>query len=356
MDAHHCRGMPRGLCSVVVSWHARSRHRLAVQQSQLSELEEKDGLWSISIHGQDRYVFEEAGPRIRQSMGCDLPTTGWVQDLFHGTYCRGTWSSKLLNPNCQDVSRKVNRRSKAAINRKITKHAPADLMADLVQLHHDKPDFTDMYLRKMAITNFGAGHETMASTLTSVMAMLGLHPDVQAKARNEILNESGSQSFGVSTQLEYTRAATKEAMRLYPVIAMALPREAPSSGLLLHGYFIPGGTTIGCNPVSLHRNEQISGSRPNAFDPERWLADEQQLRIMDRYNLNWGGGSRTCPGRHLADMIVVKTITKLLEHFRIEVNMENESMQPSYFLSMMTNVTARFIPIEESQNTAATKR
>lgn len=219
-------------------------------------------------------------------------------------------------------------------------------MADLIQLHHDKPDFTDMYLRKMAITNFGAGHETMASTLTSVIAMLASHQEVQAKARNEILNEPGSHSLGGSTQLEYTRAATKEAMRLYPVIAMALPREAPLDGLLLHGYFIPRGTTIGCNPISLHRNEQISGPRPNAFDPERWLTDEHQLRSMDRYNLNWGGGSRTCPGRHLADMIVVKTIARLLEHFRIEVNMDNENMQPSYFLSMMTNVTARFIPID----------
>lgn len=229
-------------------------------------------------------------------------------------------------------------------------------MADLVQLHLDKSDFTDMYLRKMAITNFGAGHETMASTLTSVMAMLGSHQNVQTKARNEILNELGSYSFGGSIPLEYTRAATKEAMRLYPVIAMALPRETPPGGLLLHGYFIPGGTTIGCNPISLHRNEQISGSRPNSFDPERWLTDENQLRIMDRYNLNWGGGSRTCPGRHLADMIVFKTIMKLLEHFRIEVNVENESLQPSYFLSMMTNVTVRFIPIEQSQNMVAAKR
>lgn len=219
-------------------------------------------------------------------------------------------------------------------------------MTDLIQLHHDKPEFDSLYLKKMAITNFGAGHETMASTLTSVFAMLGLHQEVQDEARREIYATEESTSFIQAIQLSYTRAATKEAMRLYPVIAMSLPREAPDTGLSLHGYHIPGGTTVGCNPVALHRNEQVCGASPQEFNPGRWLHDEEQARVLEKYNLNWGGGSRSCPGRALAELIVVKTVTTLLRNFRIEADMETEDVVPSYFLSMLTGVNARFIPLQ----------
>lgn len=229
-----------------------------------------------------------------------------------------------------------------------------DILTDLIQLHKDKSEFTETYLRKMAVTNFGAGHETMAATLTSVLAMIGTHKDVQKRVTEEIRNAINPTTYTNATQLQYTRAATKEAMRIHPVISMSLPRVVSAGGMQLQNHFFPAGTTVGCNPVALHSNEAICGPEPELYNPGRWLGvdatHQAQVRVMERYNLNWGGGSRTCPGRNLAELVVCKVVPALLERFDIEVTMLPESGRPSYFLSMLTGAKARFLlPLSSRQ-------
>ncbi|PTB68156.1 cytochrome P450 [Trichoderma citrinoviride] len=245
-----------------------------------------------------------------------------------------------------DVGKRISRRM-SALKPNAPKDNRADLMADLIQLHKDKPDFTVNYLRKMAMTNFGAGHETLASTLTSIFTMVGTHDDVQRRVRQEIRSATDASSYAGTLQLQYLRAAAREAMRLHPVLSMSLPRRVPDAGLHVHGYFIPGGTTVGCNPVALHRNaDVVTGSDPEAYDPDRWLGGESSgTRLMERYSLNWGGGPRICPGKNLAEMVVYKVISALFERFNVEVSVPPEVGQPSYFLSMITGVKARFLSV-----------
>ncbi|PNY24985.1 Pisatin demethylase [Tolypocladium capitatum] len=249
-----------------------------------------------------------------------------------------------------DVNRRVIRRLKSALRANPAKDDRQDLLADLIQLHKDKPEFNETYLKKMAVTNFGAGHETMASTLTSVLAMIGSHPRTQMQVTREVRNAPGGvAAYGHAAKLPYTRAATKEAMRLYPVLAMSLPRKAPADGLHVHGRWIPPNTTVGCNPVALHRNEAIFGPHAEAFDPTRWLlsaeTSAERLRMRERYSLAWGGGARTCPGRNLAELVVFKVVAGLLARFDVEVTtMPPEEAQRTYFLSMLTGVKVKFLP------------
>ncbi|UNI15916.1 hypothetical protein JDV02_002400 [Purpureocillium takamizusanense] len=191
-----------------------------------------------------------------------------------------------FRPFFPDVSRRVSRRVKAALRDNPPKDARQDLLADLIQLHKDKPEFNELYLRKMAVTNFGAGHETMASTLTSILAMIGSHPHVQRRVADEVRQTSKSGPLDNVAKMVYTRATIKEAMRLYPVISMSLPRRAPAGGLQVGRRWFPPNTTVGCNPVALHRNSSIFGSDAACFDPGRWLGaqagDDTRLRAMDR--------------------------------------------------------------------------
>lgn len=238
---------------------------------------------------------------------------------------------------------------------------PNDLLTDLIQLHKNKPEFNEHYLRRLYVTNFGAGHETMCSALTSVMTMIGSHTDVQNTIKDELdshgfypnASHLGSDNeipssidYDSATNLSYTQAAIKEAQRLYPVIGMSLSRKVPTTGLSVHGRYFPPGTTVGCNPVSLHRNTSIFGPDAGEFNPDRWLQDDiEARRAMERYNLTWGGGSRTCPGRHLAEMVVYKVIPALLREFTIEVtSMPRDEEVEYYFMAMLTGVRARFIP------------
>ena len=163
-----------------------------------------------------------------------------------------------------------------------------DLLADLIRLHKDRPEFTELYLRRLAMTNFGAGHETLCSALTAIMAMIGSHPDVRQKVAQEVRSPPPPGVHDEAVRLRYTQACIKEAQRLHPVIGMSLPRRVPRDGMRLHGFSIPPGTTVGCSPVSLHRNPDIFGSGTNDFAPERWLraeGEEAEMRTMERYNL-----------------------------------------------------------------------
>ncbi|KAI9172614.1 Cytochrome P450 monooxygenase sdnT [Paramyrothecium foliicola] len=256
-----------------------------------------------------------------------------------------------FRPFFPDVNRKVSKRVTNALKPKPPKDERRDLLADLIQLHQEKPQFTESYLRKMAVTNFGAGHETMASTLTSVVGMIASHAAVHRQVIAEIRQaaDDDARSYARSASLAYTQAAIKEAKRLHPVIAMSLARRVPgadatgSPPLRLHGHAVPPGTTVGCNPVALHRNELVCGPRPDAYDPTRWLGDPEAARRMERFSLAWGGGARTCPGRHLAELIVFKTISALFQAFDIEVELPTEEQTPTYFLSMLVGSKARFI-------------
>ena len=216
------------------------------------------------------------------------------------------------------------------------KDSQPDLAQELIQLHKDKPEFNENYMRRMIMTNFGAGHETLASTLTSIVSLTASHVDAQQCLRDELRNGGDSRA--------YHQAVIKESKRLRPVIAMSLPRVVPSSGLRTNGYFFPPGTVVGCNPVSLHRNPEICGHDPERFQPERWF-DEERAKVMERYSLAWGGGARTCPGRHLAELILDRVVEKLFREFEIEVDIPDEEGE-SYFLSMRTGVTARFRAVE----------
>ncbi|KAK3486903.1 cytochrome P450 [Neurospora hispaniola] len=310
---------------------------------------------------------------------------------------------------------KKNKHPKPAGKKQDKGTGKKDLLEDLIRLHQSKPEqFTETYLRRMAMTNFGAGHETLCSALTACMAMLGTHAAVQARVAEEVgshLRGGGTVPFDTTAkQLPYTLAAIKEAQRLHPVIAMSLsrtvPRDLDGAGVMLHGHWVPEGTTVGCNPVALHRNTEIFGDDADVYNPSRWLsrhhsgsssssppskagsnagvgsdagseidselapepepdsdssskppqpnlnpeeeAERKRLREMLHLNLTYGGGARTCPGRHLAELIVWKVIPRLVAEFRVQVtHMPDDENMERYFMSMLTGVKVRFLERED---------
>ena len=241
------------------------------------------------------------------------------------------------------TGKRIAKRLKMARGKK-SSSSPEDVAEDLIRLREEKPEFLETYLRKMIMTNFGAGHETMASTLTSIVTMAGIHPDVWDKLTSEVRSRSDLGSYGgAGGSTPFLQAVIKESKRLYPVVSTGLPRRVPESGLCVHGLYVPPGTTVGCNPVALHRNEDICGLNPHLFDPERWL-DGERAKDMEIFSLAWGGGARSCPGRHLAELMVWKILVALTREFDVEVDAPSVEEMPAYFLFMMTGVKARFVP------------
>jgi Cytochrome P450 len=56
--------------------------------------------------------------------------------------------------------------------------------------------------------------------------------------------------------LPYLDAVIKEGPRLFAAIPMTLFREVPTEGKLMNGYSLAGGTIVGSQAYSLHRNEE----------------------------------------------------------------------------------------------------
>jgi cytochrome P450 len=183
--------------------------------------------------------------------------------------------------------------------------------------------------------------------MTAAIAMMASHPECQRRVAEEMESIVSPVSFDSGSRLAYTQASIKEAQRLYPVIGMSLPRTVPSGGFRAHGHYFPPGTTVGCNPVSLHRNVELFGSDVEEFNPDRWSDPALDARAMERCNLTWGGGARTCPGRHLAELIVYKVVPTLMKEFHVEVDIPDEEGMPFYFMSMLSGVKARFLPRQE---------
>ncbi|KAK3897532.1 cytochrome P450 [Staphylotrichum tortipilum] len=258
---------------------------------------------------------------------------------------------KNFRPFFTPVYQKASKRVALALREKANipkskKDQRKDLLSDLIRLHQERDEFTETYLRRLAVTNFGAGHETMCSALTAAMAMIGSHPDVQRRVVDEVRHSPDSVA---TDNFRYTQASIREAQRLHPVIGMSLSRKVPEGGMFIHKTHFPAGTTVGCNPVALHHNPDIFGVDAGEYNPDRWLRQPggSKLRLMERTNLTWGGGSRACPGRHLAELVVSKVVPALLKDFDLEITtMPEENKMPSYFMSMLTGVKAKFMPVE----------
>lgn len=252
----------------------------------------------------------------------------------------------------QFVQRKAHARINASIRSQPHKDERRDLLADLMQLHREKPEFSEIYLRRLALTNFGAGHETTTSAMTSMLAMVGSHGDVQRRVHAELRSRPDAARYETASRLEYTQASIKEAQRLYPVIGMSLPRRAPRGGFTIHGIHVPDGTTVGCNPVALHRNPDVFGHDADIYRPDRWLAGDGRAWAMERHNLTWGGGARTCPGRHLAELIVYKAVAALLQEFEVMARLPEERDVIYYFMAMLTGVKVRFMQRDRKAETS----
>ncbi|KAK5709017.1 hypothetical protein LTR17_020163 [Elasticomyces elasticus] len=204
---------------------------------------------------------------------------------------------------------------------------PPCILDDFQKLSHDKPEFRPSWAAKLPMTSIGAGVDTISQSLAAVVAGVSRNKSVYERLLAELdaAVKVGKISKGqpvpceVAGQMEYLQACIREAMRMWPNIAIALPRIVPTGGIELDGYYISAGQTVGMNPRQLGRNEEIFGADPESFQPERWLKVSSQRRNdMEMYNLAFGGPSRKCPGMRLAYVVLSKVLASLFLDFHIE--------------------------------------
>lgn len=156
-----------------------------------------------------------------------------------------------------------------------------------------------------------AGHETSAIALAFAFRYLALHPEVAARAVEEIVRVVGDRKPTAKDvpALTYLRAIIDETMRLHPPVWI-FPRVATADDVI-GGYRIPNGTMILVAPYFTHRLPSLWPD-PERFDPERFVREPSPDRFAF---LPFGAGSRTCAGLAFAYQELVLALAVLLRRF-----------------------------------------
>jgi cytochrome P450 len=159
----------------------------------------------------------------------------------------------------------------------------------------DGEPMTDQELRDELMTMLLAGHETTATGLAFAFDLLGRHPHVLARLRDELA--SGDDA--------YLDAVVSETLRLRPVVdaaerTLARPRT-------IAGWDLPAGIRVYPGILLVHLREDLY-PQPHAFRPERFLDGRAESYAW----LPFGGGIRRCIGAALAQAELAEVIRTIV--------------------------------------------
>ncbi|KAK3673769.1 hypothetical protein LTR78_006322 [Recurvomyces mirabilis] len=203
-----------------------------------------------------------------------------------------------------------------------------DFLSRFLQLQKEQPDVvTDRQVLVYLFANINAGSDTIGSTLRAVFYYLLKSPQSLQKLVGELTKaqETGKLSSPLPTWTEvqalpYLNAVIKEALRLNPALALPMERIVPASGLQIGDVFLAPGTVVGINPWVLQRDPRVFGQDAEEWRPDRWLGDDkEEVKYMDQHVLSFGAGKRTCLGRNIAMLELLKVVPALLLRYEIKL-------------------------------------
>jgi cytochrome P450 len=164
-----------------------------------------------------------------------------------------------------------------------------------------------------------AAHDTITSSATSLVMLLGRNLEWQEKLRAEIAAVGMDPVQGVAyaelDRLVLTDYAFKEALRMVPPVP-SLPRRALKD-FHFRGYDIPAGSFVALNVGFTHYMPE-HWPEPATFDPMRFAPENARGRHKYAW-VPFGGGAHMCLGLHFATMQVRILVAHLLSRYRIEL-------------------------------------
>ncbi|WP_225730976.1 MULTISPECIES: cytochrome P450 [unclassified Nocardia] len=189
-------------------------------------------------------------------------------------------------------------------------------------------------IRHQILTFLAAGHETSAGTLAFALHYLSIHPEIAARAREEIaqVQTTGDElAFEQVAKLRYVRRIIDETLRLWPT-APGYFRKAREDTLLGGKHPFEKGEWVFVVLLQLHRHE-LWGADPEAFDPDRFLPERIRGRHSELYR-PFGVGMRACLGRQFAYHELILVLATILRHYDLEAD-------PNYRLRVRETITLK---------------
>lgn len=153
----------------------------------------------------------------------------------------------------------------------------------------DDDTLTEEEVTVNAQTYIVAGSDTTSNTLTYLTWAVSRRPDIRDKLAAEVATLPEDFTEADTRELPYLEQVITETMRLHAAAPCSLARVVPPEGVSLSGYYIEGGTTVGCQGYTMHRDQEIFPD-PDEFKPERWA---NPTKAMKEAFMPFGRGARS---------------------------------------------------------------
>ncbi|OCH86632.1 cytochrome P450 [Obba rivulosa] len=176
---------------------------------------------------------------------------------------------------------------------------------------------------------YGAGTESNASSLATFLMMMAMHPDIQAKAHEELDRVVGSERLPAMDDREslpYIDAIVKETLRYHPPTPMGIAHRLLKDDVY-EGYYLPKGCIVLSNIWGMSRDARRYQD-PSSFRPERFLQTSEGGGEPDPTAQVFGFGRRACPGTHYSLATLYITIASLLATYDIKMPEKTGAEQP----------------------------
>ncbi|KAH8202945.1 hypothetical protein TruAng_002891 [Truncatella angustata] len=123
--------------------------------------------------------------------------------------------------------------------------------------------------------------------------------------------------------LKYLNACLKEALRVYPPVAIGTARIVPNSGATVLGRWLPAGTRVSCHQYSMYHSPW-NFKNPSQFAPERWLGDPEYADDVQDAHQPFAYGPRNCLGQNVAMHEMRLVLASLVWNYDLELCDGNE--------------------------------
>ncbi len=193
--------------------------------------------------------------------------------------------------------------------------APQDLATKIMTTPDPQTDalFSQREMIDEVATFFLAGHETGASALAWALYLLSESPEWQDRLAHEARSHLAP-DFSAIKDLTVARAVFREALRLYPPVAMTVRQCRQTE--TLRGRRAPKGAQLVLSPWHLHRHERL-WDNPDGFDPARWETQNGKACMREAF-IPFSAGARACPGAGFAMIEGPLILAALIRAYRVE--------------------------------------
>ncbi|WP_180608266.1 cytochrome P450 [Agrobacterium vitis] len=177
-------------------------------------------------------------------------------------------------------------------------------------------DEDDNWLRDEFCTMILSGLEPMSAGLAWTLHVLTAHPDVLHRVTAEIDALAANGDGPISLDgLPETRAALKEALRLFP--PAWLTGRIVFEDTVLGDFLLPKGSAVMISPWVNHRSGRYF-DLPEHYRPDRWLDGTLEKRLPRYAFFPFGGGSRRCIGEHFSMIHMTAILVCILKRFTLK--------------------------------------